>query len=204
MPAVLDRVAVTRFLEPGQLVADPGYLALLDRVEENGATWGALRAGDTLRIDGVEIVVLHPDTTWDQWGLDLNEDSDLLLIHYGEFDAVLSGDAGLPVEERLHGKVGDIELLKVGHHGSAGASGAAWLQELRPEVAVISVGEGNRYHHPTPEALERLRTAHATILRTDLVGTVEVWSDGGTFEVRSGGMPLVLPASPRAPYSSGQ
>src|SRR6478736_692743 len=110
MPAVLDRVAVTRFLEPGQLVDDPGYLSLLDRVEMNGATWGALRQGDTLRIDGVEIEVLHPDTTWDQWGLDLNEDSDVLLIHYGDFDAVLAGDAGLPVEERLRGKVGDVEL----------------------------------------------------------------------------------------------
>ena len=204
IPAVLDRVSVTRFLEPGQAIDDPGYLALLDRVQMHGVGWGALRRGDTLRIDGVEIVVLHPDTTWDQWGLDLNEDSDVLLVRYGEFEAVLAGDAGLPAEERLRGQVGDIELLKVGHHGSAGASSAEWLGELRPEVAVISVGKGNRYRHPTPEALSRLGAARAAIFRTDEEGTVEVWTDGRRVEVRAGGRRVVLPAGPRSPYSSGR
>ena len=204
IPSVLDRVRADRFLEPGQLVNDPGYLSLLDRVDEEGARWGALRRGDTLRIDGVELIVLHPDTAWGEWGLDLNEDSDVLLLRYGEFEALLAGDAGLPAERILKGQVGDVELLKVGHHGSAGSSSAEWLAELRPEVAVISVGKGNRYRHPSAEALGRLGASGAEVWRTDQVGTVEVWTDGGTFRVRARERERVLPTHPSGPYSSGR
>jgi competence protein ComEC len=204
IPAVLDRFRVARFLEPGQPVNDPGYLSLLDRVEEEGARWGALRQGDTLRIDGVELIVLHPDTTWGEWGLDLNEDSDVLLLRYGGFEALLAGDAGLPAERLLRGQVGDVELLKVGHHGSAGSTGAEWLAELEPEIAVISVGKGNRYRHPSAEALGRLGASGAEVWRTDEVGTVELWTDGVTFRVRARGRERVLPTRPSGPYSSGR
>jgi competence protein ComEC len=203
IPAVLDRLRVERLLEPGRPVNDPAYLSLLDRVEEAGTKWGALRRGDTLRIDGVELIVLHPDTTWEEWGLDLNEDSDVLLLRYGEFEALLAGDAGLPAERLLRGRVGDVELLKVGHHGSEGSSSTAWLAELRPELAVISVGKGNRYRHPSGGALARLAASGAEIWRTDEVGTVEVWSDGTTVRVGAGGRERVLPAHPSGSYSSG-
>ncbi|HEX7918659.1 MAG TPA: hypothetical protein VF454_04600, partial [Gemmatimonadales bacterium] len=142
---------------------------------------------------------LHPDTTWDEWGLDLNEDSEVLLVRYGEFEALLAGDAGLPAEADLAGQAGDVEVLKVGHHGSAGASGEQRLAELRPEVAVVSVGRGNRYHHPSPQALGRLGAAGAEVWRTDEQGSVQVWTDGRTFTVSSRGRALTLPASPRGP-----
>jgi competence protein ComEC len=202
IPAVLDRVGVERFLEPGQPVNDPGYLSLLDRVEEEGAKWGALRRGDTLRVDGVELIVLHPDAGWGEWGLDLNEDSAVLLLRYGDFEAVLAGDAGLPAERLLGGWVGDIEVLKVGHHGSAGSTGVEWLAELRPEVAVISVGRGNRYRHPSGEALARLAASGAEVWRTDEGGTVELWTDGRRVRVHARGRERLLPTRPPGPYSS--
>ncbi|HET7041288.1 MAG TPA: ComEC/Rec2 family competence protein [Gemmatimonadales bacterium] len=123
MPAVLDRIPVARFLEPGEVVDDPGYRMLLDRVAESGAAWHPFRRGDTLRVDGVELIALHPDTAWGDWGLDLNEDSDVLLVRYGAFRALLAGDAGLPAEADMRHAAGDVDVLKVGHHGSAGASG---------------------------------------------------------------------------------
>src|SRR3989449_9621344 len=57
----------------------------------------------------------------------------------------------------LAGQVGRVTLLKVGHHGSRGATSDRWLDELRPAEAVISVGTKNRYGHPAPETLARLR-----------------------------------------------
>ena len=196
MASLLDRFEVTRFLEPAEAINDPGYRGLLARVAESGAEWHSIRRSDTLRVDGVELVALHPDTAWAEWGLDLNEDSDVLLLRYGAFQALFAGDAGLPAEADLRGQVGEVELLKVGHHGSAGASGGAWLAELRPEVAVVSVGRGNRYHHPSAEALRRLGTAGAEVWRTDELGTVQVWTDGATVRVAARGRERVLPARP--------
>ena len=200
MGALLDRFQVARFLEPGEAVADAGYVALLGQVGASGAAWSSFRRGDTLRVGGVEIIALHPDTAWGEWGLDLNEDSAILLVRYGAFEALLAGDAGIPAETDLGGKVGDVEVLKVGHHGSAGASGDRWLAELAPEVAVISVGRGNRYHHPSAEALGRLRVAGAEVWRTDEVGSVEVWTDGATVRVSAQGRERVLPARPSRSY----
>jgi competence protein ComEC len=196
MGALLDRFEVSRFLEPGEAIDDPGYRGLLARVAASGAEWGRIGRGDTLRVDGVELIALHPDTSWSEWGLDLNEDSDVLLLRYGAFEALFSGDAGIPAESDMKGEVGDIEVLKVGHHGSAGASSAPWLAELRPEVAVVSVGRGNRYHHPSAVALGRLEVAGSEIWRTDELGTVEVWTDGSSFRVSAGGRERVLPARP--------
>jgi len=174
LEAVLDAMPVGRVFEPAVRVPDQGYLALLDGIADRGVSWLPLRAGARLAIDGITIEALHPDTTWSDWGLDLNEDSSVLRISAGDFQALFPGDAGFPVEEALAKRLGRTELLKVGHHGSRTASGEALLGVLRPTVAVISVGAANRYGHPTPEALERLAAAGAALWRTDQDGTVTV------------------------------
>lgn len=182
--AVMDGLAVEAALEPGWPAADPRYRRFLDRVAAEGARWAAARDGDRWDLDGVRFEVLHPDTAWAGWGLDLNEDSVVLLVEYGAFRAVLTGDAGLPVERRLRGRVGPVDLLKVGHHGSRSATGEAWVAELAPRLAVLSVGR-NTYGHPTPEVLERLTAAGASVWRTDREGTVVVRTDGCRVTVRA-------------------
>jgi competence protein ComEC len=77
-------------------------------------------------------------------------------------------------------------LLKVGHHGSRGATGDGWLDELRPTVAVISVGRNN-YGHPAAATLARLRSHRVDVRRTDRDGEVDVVTDGKTMTVRSKG-----------------
>jgi competence protein ComEC len=85
----------------------------------------------------------------------------------------------------LAGRVGGADLLKVGHHGSRGATGDAWLRELHPAAAIISVGEGNRYGHPAPEALARLAAAAVEVYRTDRDGSIEVRTDGRQMTIHS-------------------
>jgi competence protein ComEC len=99
---------------------------------------------------------------------------------------LFQADAGLPVEARLRGRIGHVDVLKVGHHGSRSATSDAWLEELRPEEAVISVGAHNTYGHPAPEVLARLVQHHVTTLRTDQLGTITFTTDGhrGKFEFR--------------------
>jgi competence protein ComEC len=182
-PAVLAQVPTRVVLEPGRPTPDSTYRGFLDAVDRAGARWGTLRAGTRFSIDGVEFAVLHPDTAWAEWGEDLNEDSIVLLIRAGRFEALLGGDAGFPVEERLRGRVGQVELLKVGHHGSRTATGDRWLAELAPRAAVISSG-WNRYGHPAPETLERLAASRVDVWRTDRDGRVTVAVDDWTMRVR--------------------
>ena len=170
--AVLDAFDPAYVLEPGEPVPDAGYLGFLGAVEQDGAQWRPARRGDRLTLDGVTIEVLSPDSAWATQQVDINEQSVVLLVTYGATRILLTGDAGAPTEAHLAGRVGRVTLLKVGHHGSRGATSARWLDELAPADAVISVGRGNRYGHPAPETLERLRSRGITVLRTDERGTI--------------------------------
>jgi competence protein ComEC len=181
--AILESIPADVIIEPAEPVAEPHYLQLLDLAASRGYRWSPGRAGDSLVVDGVRLLLLHPDTTWSRWGLDLNDDSIVLLVRSGAFEAVLAGDLGERAESLLAGRIGRVDLLKVGHHGSAGSTGQRWLGELAPKAAVISVGP-NRYGHPAPSALERLDAAHAGVWRTDRDGTVTVTVADSTMTVR--------------------
>jgi competence protein ComEC len=179
LQAILDREPVGEVLEPGRLTEEKEYLALLDRLEQDRIPWRVVRDSARFELDGVRFTVLHPSASWAGWEEDLNEDSAVLLVEYAGFRGLFAGDAGLPAEARLRGRVGRVDLLKVGHHGSRGATGNDWLAELHPRVAIISSGRGNRYGHPHPETLDRLAGAGAEIWRTDMNGTITVQVDSG-------------------------
>jgi competence protein ComEC len=170
--AVLDTFDPAYVLEPGEPVPDAGYLGFLSAVEGDGAEWRPARRGDRLELDGVIIEVLSPDSAWAVHQIDINEQSVVLLVTYGTTRILLAGDAGMPTEMHLAGRVGRVTLLKVGHHGSRWATSDRWLDELQPEDAVISVGAKNRYGHPAPEALARLRAHGVAVFRTDELGTI--------------------------------
>ena len=98
---------------------------------------------------------------------------------------VLTGDAYKDVERALApGFSGDVEVLKVGHHGSDTSTDPALLGALRPQVALVSVGRFNRYGHPAPEVVRRLVGSGARLYRTDREGTVSVSGrSDGSFSV---------------------
>ncbi|HET8712304.1 MAG TPA: DNA internalization-related competence protein ComEC/Rec2 [Gemmatimonadales bacterium] len=182
--AVLDAFDPAFVLEPGQAVPDPGYLGFLSAVEADGAEWRPARQGDRLELDGVALEVVSPDSGWVARQTDINEGSVVLLVTYGSARLLFAGDAGMPTELHLAGRIGRVAVLKVGHHGSRGATSDRWLDELQPADAVISVGAKNRYGHPAPETLARLRAHGVTVLRTDEAGTITLTvSSHGTIAI---------------------
>jgi competence protein ComEC len=142
--------------------------------------------GQRFTLDSVTFTILHPDRGWAGWGEDINEDSLVLLVEYGSFQALFAGDAGFPAELEMRHRTRPVDLLKVGHHGSRGSTGDEWLDALRPRAAVISVGQ-NRYGHPAPETLARLRRHAVAVWRTDRDGSVTVSTDGSEMTVESRG-----------------
>ncbi|MCI8422933.1 MAG: DNA internalization-related competence protein ComEC/Rec2 [Lawsonibacter sp.] len=109
-------------------------------------------------------------------GTDANELGLAVLARSGEVETLVTGDMPGEIEALLlaHTALPDIELLVAGHHGSRSSTTQALLDVVRPELALISVGEGNLYGHPAQETLERLAVAGADIYRTDLQGTITV------------------------------
>jgi competence protein ComEC len=184
LSSVMARVRTGLVVEPAADVSDPRYTGFLDRLLADGVPWHPARAGERFALDGVRFTVLHPTPGWTGWGNDVNEDSLVLLVEYGEFQALFAGDAGFPAESAMAGRLRRVDLLKVGHHGSRGSTGDAWLDALAPVVAVISLGR-NDYGHPAPATLERLRAHGIAVHRTDREGTITVTTDGRAMTVQS-------------------
>lgn len=150
-----------------------------------GAT--LLRAGDALPVPQGEARLLWPGVpmarSWD----DIEVESLVVRLVWGEVAFCFQGDIGASEEAALarSGFAPDCEVVLAGHHGSRGASTDAWLARLDPEVAVVSFGE-NTYGHPTSEAMCRLQQAGAALYFTHRLGTVGVRTDGATIQVPEG------------------
>ena len=182
--SVLERYRPSVVLEPGARVADPLYYSFLDHVAAEAVRWHPARRDERVVLDSVAFTILHPHPTWSGWGDDVNENSLVLLVEYGSFQALFTGDAGLSAEGEMRSRARAVDLLKVGHHGSRGSTGDEWLDSLRARVAVISVGR-NTYGHPSPHTLARLRNHRVEVWRTDRDGVVTVTTDGTRMTVRS-------------------
>ena len=183
--SLFAEIPVALVIDPGERVAEPAYEEWLDQLASERVRWHPTNAGTEWTVDSVQFRVRHPPRAWAHWGDDLNEDSIVLEVRYHDFAALLMGDAGFVTEAALAGSVPHVDLLRVGHHGSHGASSAAFLEEVHPEAAVISVGR-NTYGHPAPETLDRLAAAAIRTWRTDREGTISVVTDGRQFTVRGG------------------
>lgn len=176
---VLDRFPVRQIWCNGAEPDHESAVRLFIRAREQNIPIHAVMAGDRTDVGGVIISVLTPIGDIGDGG---NEASVSVKLHYKEFDAILTGDAGQAEEAEMVAAYGasqlSCDLYKVGHHGSNTSSGALFLQTLRPTYAVISCGGGNSYGHPTGEVLARLAEAGITVLRTDLEGEILFETDG--------------------------
>ena len=180
---VLDRIPIGLAVEPAELFADSAYDGWLTALAAHHVRWRTTGAGTQWTLDHVSFRVLHPPVPWSRQGEDINEDSIVLEVCYGEFRALLMGDAGFVAESAMGTALPPVNVLKVGHHGSRMATGADFLAIVRPQAAIVSVGRNN-YGHPAPETLERLAAANVGIWRTDVDGTVTVTTDGRSFTIK--------------------
>lgn len=126
---------------------------------------------DELKLGDLRIKCLAPKRNW-EGTFEANDASVVLTAHYANFSALFTGDISENTERQIVSLVPDVSYLKVAHHGSRTSSSYDFLREASPEISVISVGEGNSYGHPTPEALARLQKIDSDIYRTDMGGEV--------------------------------
>jgi competence protein ComEC len=159
-----------------------------------------------LTIDGITCTFLAPDSAWAAGLDDPNSASAVVRLQFGVARLLLTGDAEADEEAWLLERYAPADLradvLKVAHHGSTTSSTAAFLDAVRPRVALVSVGATNRYGHPAPPVMRRLLERGTTVLRTDQLGVVRLRTDGRRWEARVAGRrwtitpPLPPPAPP--------
>jgi len=172
--AVLRSFAVRAVRDPALPAPSPEYLELLELAAARGVPWHAARAGDRFQVGGLTVEVLHP-FAGALPAADANETSVVLRISYGDFDALLTGDAYRAQERLLSDSLAlDLEILKLGHHGSDTSTDSLLVARTRPDVALVSLGRRNRYGHPSPEVIGFLERSGVEIWRTDERGTVRV------------------------------
>lgn len=148
----------------------------------------ALKAGDKITIDkNYYIEVLAPGDFLSKKDLkNMNNTSLVLMLHYGSFKMLLTGDAEAPVEDALQQKYGtalQADVLKVGHHGSKTSSYWPFVSKVKPKYALISCGDFSIYKHPNKNVVGSLTHLGAKVLTTHDHGTLTVITDGKSFDV---------------------
>ena len=137
-----------------------------------------MAAGDVFRVGKLEFNFLWPLPG--DYPKEVNNSSYLIQVNAPGIALLFTGDLEAKVEREMlrQGTLEDIDVLKVGHHGSRTSTTEGFLQQIKPEYALIGVGEGNQYGHPHTDILSRLQQYGVEIFRTDVEG--DIWVDVGT------------------------
>ena len=143
---------------------------------QQGASIAVPEPGDIFSLGSASVIILGPQRSYE----DTNDTSIVMKVVYGKTSFLFTGDAERTAEADIldAGYNLSATVLKVGHHGSDTSTSYPFLREIMPEYAVIQVGKGNSYGHPTEDTLSKLRDANAKVYRNDLQGTIICTSDG--------------------------
>lgn len=189
---VVERYHLNGFYTEAVKTNSEGYKLLEAKLAEKNLSAKNLSINDNLKDkSGMRIKILWPKldeiekVDHNNTDIDLNGLSVVALLTYGNFSILLTGDAGENVMNQIANEAGDIDVLKLPHHGSRTGVDDNFLKQVKPEVAVISVGEGNRYGHPARESLQLLESNKVKIFRTDKNGDIKIITDGKAFQIKS-------------------
>ena len=188
---VLKRYRVQKIVATNVTDDSPLFEEWQDLVQSRPGRFCAAGAGQTISLGAdVSLSVLSPDPTAVSEGpSSLNEGSVVVRMAMGDVSFLLTGDLPTGSEDELIMERAHLSstVLKVAHHGSATSTGEAFLDVVRPQVAVISVGKDNNYAHPNEDVLARLgqEVGVKNIYRTDQQGTIEFITDGRRLWVRT-------------------
>ncbi len=157
------------------------YKDMMAEIEKKNVKVTDPSPGDTFSVGELQIKVLGPTKDFK----DKNENSIVMRLDFGENSILMTGDAEHKSEAAILSQYGsaalDVDVLKVGHHGSDTSTSDAFLAAVTPEIAIISSNpKGNNFGHPKPVTIDKLTAAGTTIYRTDTLGDIVLIFDGKT------------------------
>lgn len=176
-------VAITGLVLTKTVAEDETYERIRKIAREAGITIYYMKRGDIIKNGKLGITCLHPDQGFETTSR--NGFSLVLSLSYGNFDLLLTGDVEMDGESAMFGGglLKDYDVLKVAHHGSKNSTSMEFLEVIKPEVAVISCGKGNRFGHPHKELLDRFSQKGISVMSTSLWGAISIKTDGENVKV---------------------
>ena len=179
LPAVLSVFDAGKVYAPVTQYDTKVFRDFVEKAENRAGEITVPAPGDQFTLGSATCTVLGPVQEYE----DPNNTSIILKVSYGESDFLFTGDMEVTAENDMIDHWGEnfdweVEVLKVGHHGSDTSSGYRFVYETNPDYGVISVGEDNKYNHPCEEPLSRLKDAGVVVFRTDYLGHVIAETDG--------------------------
>ncbi len=190
--ALLEDIPVGHYIDSGQQYDSWTARRLRSLMREKRVVYHRVAAGDSLLGMGdVGGLVMHPTAAFvDSLGESIrgvNNGSVALKLSYGAVDVLFTGDIEGETDGAMlaWGSRLQAEVLKVAHHGSKTSSSARFLSAVKPQWAIISVGEFNRFGHPSGAVVSALQGVGASVLRTDRCGAVVLSSDGRRIAVNT-------------------
>ena len=159
---------------------------LIGMAQSEGIAIRNVHAGDSWKVGENRFFILSPEGNSQG---DSNNGSIVLYTKLGGLKWLFTGDLEAEGEEKLmkNNPTLNVDVLKVGHHGSKSSTTEDFLERISPQWALISVGENNRYQHPHQEVLDRLQKNEINIYRTDQLGAITYTfrKETGTFSVQN-------------------
>jgi len=183
---VIKNYGVKKVIDSGQMHTTQTFLDYLDTINANGIELVVPQIGDNVTDDAnVSAKVLSVNSHSE----DLNDGSIVMMLSYGLTDILLTGDAGIHVENNLMKNYDvDAEILKVSHHGSNTGTSGDFIEAVNPEDAILSYGE-NSYGHPNNQVVNDLIAYDVNIYSTYEQGTITVHTIGNSYSINADPLP---------------
>lgn len=177
LPGALNAATVSHALAPVTNDDNKSFQSFVKYLNKQNVSISVPSTKDTFMLGSAKCTILGPILPTSD---NKNNTSIVIKVEYENTSFLFTGDAEREEEMSIMASGANLKstVLKVGHHGSKTSTTYPFLREVSPEYAVISVGKGNSYGHPTEDVLSRLRDADVVTFRTDECGTIECASDG--------------------------
>lgn len=181
-PEIFKRFKIVSILDSSNTASTSIYEEYVKLRDKENAPIRIASFEDTFILDktsGVYLRVLYPDQDISE--LPRNESSTVVQLVHGDIEVMLTGDAGVMVEDYLVGRYNSFlesEILKAGHHGSKTSTSDLFMKVVNPRYVVVSAGENNRYGHPHAEVVQRVSDFGAVILETSKEGNIVFETNG--------------------------
>ncbi|MEK3907834.1 ComEC/Rec2 family competence protein [Oceanobacillus sp. FSL W7-1309] len=181
LPEVMKAVTVNEILDTGKLHPTRTFAKYISEIRKQNIPVQIAEKNDTIEID--PLINIEIWNAYEKFKNN-NKSSIVLKVSYKEMDFLLMSDVEKQQEKKIMEDYDvESEIIKVGHHGSKTSSSLEFLQEVNPEIAILTYSKDNNYGHPVDQVIDNLYSVNALIYSTAALGDLVIYTDGGGYFV---------------------